>query len=57
MLLRILIFLKTKIQIASGDLISIGFAGSSVKNVVSIIGAVEKVEGVNGEKILNLPTV
>ena len=30
-------------KIASGDLISIGFAGSSVKNVVSIIGAVEKV--------------
>ena len=29
--------------ISSGDLVSIGFAGSSIKNVVSIVGAVENV--------------
>lgn len=40
--------------ISSGDLISIGFAGSSIRNVVSIIGAVENVGDYEWKKELAL---
>ena len=40
--------------ISSGDLISIGFAGSSIRNVVSIIGAVENVGDYEWKKDLEL---
>lgn len=40
--------------VSSGDLISIGFAGTSIKNVVSIIGAVEKVGDYEWKKGLEL---
>jgi polysaccharide export outer membrane protein len=48
-----------KFLISSGDLISIGFANSSIKNVVSLIGAVEKVgdfewkEGLQLQDLIN----
>ena len=31
------------VSVSSGDLISLGFAGSSIRNKVSIVGAVENV--------------
>jgi polysaccharide export outer membrane protein len=40
--------------ISSGDLISIGFAGSSIRNVVSIVGAVENVGDYEWKKDLKL---
>jgi polysaccharide export outer membrane protein len=40
--------------ILSGDLISIGFAGSSIRNVVSIVGAVENVGDYEWKKDLKL---
>jgi polysaccharide export outer membrane protein len=40
--------------ITSGDLISIGFAGSSIRNVVSIVGAVENVGDYEWKKDLKL---
>jgi len=40
--------------ISSGDLISIGFAGSSIRNLVSIVGAVENVGDYEWKKDLKL---